>query len=72
MKRELNRSIMKRSKLRNSFLTKVSRKAYTVKSISGVNLLWKTKIEYFANIKINNIADNKKFWQTVKSLSLTK
>ena len=72
MKRELNRSIMKRSKLRNSFLTEVSRKAYTAKSIYGVNLLWKTKIEYFVNIKINNIADNKKFWQTVKSLSLRK
>ena len=28
----------------------------------------KTKREYFANIKINNIADNKKFWQTVKPL----
>ena len=27
----------------------------------------KTKREYFANIKINNIADNKKFWKTVKS-----
>ena len=26
------------------------------------------KREYFANIKINNIADNKKFWQTVKPL----
>ena len=25
-------------------------------------------MEYFANIKINNIADNKKFWQTVKPL----
>ena len=24
--------------------------------------------EYFANIKINNIADNKNFWQTVKPL----
>ena len=33
-----------------------------------VNLLKKTKKEYFANIKINNIADNKKFWQTVKPL----
>ena len=29
-------------------------------------------MEYFANIKTNKIADNKKFWQTVKPLSLMK
>ena len=34
------------------------------------NVLKKTKGQYFANIKINNIADNKKFWQTVKSLEI--
>ena len=28
----------------------------------------KTKWDYFANIKGNNIAVNKKFWQTVKPL----
>ena len=28
----------------------------------------KTKWNYFANIKVNNIAVNKKFWQTVKPL----
>ena len=61
---------MKRSKLPTRFVKKseVSRKAYTAKSIYCVNLLWKTKTEYFVNIKINNIADNKRFWQTVKYL----
>ena len=44
---------MKRSKLCNRFL----------KEKSEVS-----RREYFANIKINNIADNKKFWQTVKTL----
>ena len=29
-------------------------------------------MEYFANIKTNNIADDKKFWQTVKPLSSDK
>ena len=28
----------------------------------------KTRREYFANIKINNITDNKKFWQTLKPI----
>ena len=61
---------MKRSKLRNRFQRKreVSRKAYAKQRNYRVNLLRKTEREYFGNIKINNIADNKKFWQTVKPL----
>ena len=35
---------------------------------TSVNLSRKIKREYFANITINNIADNKKFWRTVKPL----
>ena len=65
---KLSKAIMKRSKLRNRFLkekTEASRKAYNIQRKYCVNLLKKTKREYFANIKINNIADNKKFWQTV-------
>ena len=68
MTRKLSKAIMKRSKLRNRFLkekTEASRKAYNIQRNYCVNLLKKTKREYFANIKINNIADNKKFWQTV-------
>ena len=62
---------MKRYELRNRFLkekSEVSRRAYTKQRNYCVNLLRKTKRECFANIKINNIADNKKFWQTVKPL----
>ena len=62
---------MKRSKLRNRFLKEkpeTSRKPCNIQRNYCVNLLKKTKREYFANIKINNIADNKKFWQTVKPL----
>ena len=68
---KLSKAIMKRSKLRNRFLkekSEVSRKAYNIQRNYCVNLLRKTKREYFANIKINNIADNNKFWQTVKPL----
>ena len=60
---------MKRYELRNRFLkekSEVSRRAYTKQRNYCVNLL--RKRECFANIKINNIADNKKFWQTVKPL----
>ena len=71
MTRELSKATMKSSKLHNRFLkekSEVSRKAYTTKRNYCVNRLWKTKREYFANIKINNVADNNKFWQTVKPL----
>ena len=71
MTRKLSKAIMKRSKLRNRFLkekSEASRKAYNIQRNYCVNFLKKTKRKYFANIKINNIADNKKFWQTVKLL----
>ena len=71
MTRELSKAIMKRSKLHNRFLkekSEVSKKAYTTQRNYCVNLLRKTKKEYFANIKINYIGDNKKFWETVKPL----
>ena len=56
---------MKRYKLHNRFLKEkgeVSRKAYNIQRIYCVNNLKKIKREYFAYIKTNNIADNKKFW----------
>ena len=62
MRRELSKAIVKKSKLRNRLLqekSEVSRKAYTRNYY--VNLLRETKREYFANIKINKIA-NKHFW----------
>ena len=64
MTRERSKAIMKRSKLRNRFLkqkSEVSRETYTTQRNYSVNLLRKTEREYFANIKVNNIADYKKF-----------
>ena len=72
---KLSKAIIKRSKLRNWFLkekSEASRKACNIQRNYCVNLLKKTKREYFANIKINNIADNKNFWQTVKPLFFDK
>ena len=69
--RKLSKAVMKRSKLRNRIMkekSEASRKAYNIQRNYCANLLKKSKREYFANVKINNIADKKKFWQTVKPL----
>ena len=71
MTKDLNKAIMKRSKLRNTFLKEKSysaRKTYTSQRNICVNLLRKTKKNYFANLDVNSITDNRKFWQTVKPL----
>ena len=71
MTKDLNKAIMKRSKLRNTFLKEKSdsaRKAYTSQRNLCVNLLRKTKKNYFANLDLNSITDSRKFWQTVKPL----
>ena len=71
MTKDLIKAIMKRSKLRNTFLKEKSdsaRKAYTSQRNICVNLLRKTKKNYFANLDVNSITDNRKFWQTVKPL----
>ena len=71
MTRKLSKAFTKRSKLCNRFLkekSEVSRKAYTTQRNYCVNLLRTTKRGHLANIKVNNITDNKKFWQTVEPL----
>ena len=45
-----------------------ARKAYTSQRNLCVNLLRKTKKNYFANLDVNSITDSRKFWQTVKPL----
>ena len=67
MARKLSKAIMRRSNYA-IFLKEKSEVSYTTQRNYCVNLLRKTKRECFANIKINNITDNKKFWQTVKPL----
>ena len=71
MTKDLNKAIMKWCKLRNTFLKEKSdsaRKAYTSQRNLCVNLLRKTKKNYFANLDVNSITDSRKFWQTVKPL----
>ena len=62
---------MKHSRLRNKFLsdrTEISQKEYKKQQDFCVNLVKRVKKEHFANLDINCISDNKKFWQTVKPL----
>ena len=64
---------MQRSKLYNRFLKKnqVYRKACNTQRNSYVNVFRKTR-ENSTNIKINNIADDKKFWQILYLFSVLK
>ena len=69
MTKAMSKSIMERTRLRNTFLrnpTVANKLAYTKQRNFCVSLLRKVKREYFANLNEKNIADNKNFWQTVK------
>ena len=71
MTKNLHKAIMKRSRLRNKFLsdrTEMSQKYYKKQRNICVNLLKRDKKEGFAKLDINFISDNKKFWQIVKPL----
>ena len=71
MNKSLSRAFMRRSQLRSKYLKKRSetnRLAYAKQRNFCVSLLRKTKKDYYTNLNEKNIADNKKFWQTVKPL----
>ena len=81
MTKDLCKAIMVRSKLRNTFLklkTIESRRAYNKQRNFCVALLRETKKNYYENLNVNLITDNKKFWKhinpffTDKSQSNTK
>ena len=69
--KELRKAIMHRTKLRNIFLrnkTESSRINYNKQRNKCVSILKKAKREYFNNLNMAKITDNKKFWGTVKPL----
>ena len=71
MTKGLEKAIMKRSRRRNKFLrdrTEMSRKEYKKQRNFCVNLLKKAKKDHFANLDVNSVLDNRKFWQNVKPL----
>ena len=70
MTKGLHKAIMKHSRLRNMFLrdrTETSRKYKKLINFC-VNLLKKAKKDHFANLDVNSVLDNRKFWQNVKPL----
>ena len=71
MNKELSKAIMKRSKLRNrynKFPTNENLTIYKKQRNLCVKLSRKTKRDYYSNLNINKITDNKQFWGSVKPL----
>ena len=60
---------MHRSRLENINIYKRNDKNwenYKKKRNLCVDLLRKTKIEYFKNLNVKDLSDNRKFWKTIK------
>ena len=69
MTKQLRKAIMHRSRLKNVFNKSRTPKtwdSYKKQRNFFVNLLRKTKKEYFENINVKDINDNKRFWKTIK------
>ena len=69
MTKELRKEIMVRSKFRNNYHNKNTfscKLAYKIQRNKCTSLLKKIKREYYKNLNPSSIADNKKFWKTVK------
>ena len=69
MTKDLSKEMMTTSRLRNKYLkdkTEENRLLYTQQRNKCVSLLRKTKINYYGNLNVKEITDNKKFWKTVK------
>ena len=69
--KEVSKAIMLRTKLRNKFLKKKtleSKAKYNKQRNICVSLIKKAKLNYYENLELKDINDNKKFWPTVKPL----
>ena len=62
MSKALRKAIMHRSKLKNIINTELK----TTGQITKVNLLRKTKTEYFQKLNVKDLSDNRKIWKTIK------
>ena len=69
MSKALRKAIMVRSKLKNKYnknRTGENWDSYKKQRNFCVNLLRKTKKDYFSDLNIKNITDNKAFWKNIK------
>ena len=71
MNKLLSRAHMKRTWLKSCYLKKRSeqnRLSYVKQRNYCVSVLRKTKKDYYANLNVKDIVDNKQFWGTEKPL----
>ena len=69
MNKTLSKALIHRTKFRNKYLrnkTDQNKRKYTKNQSYCVSLLRKSKREYYSNLDVMNITDNKMFWKTVK------
>ena len=69
MTKSLRKAIMLRYQLKKKFNNNKSEencKKYEQQRNYCVKLLWKTKMEYFQNMDVNKVNDNKMFWKILK------
>ena len=69
MSKKLRKEIMKRPKLKNNFNKNRNHEnwcKYKTQRNYCVNLLRKSKKQYFSNINVSDATDNKSFWKPVK------
>ena len=69
MTKELRKAIMKRSQLKNRYNKNKNYENWCLckrQRIFCVSLLRKTKSNYFKNVKMQDITDNKKSWKTIR------
>ena len=69
MNKSLRKAIMTRSKLKNKFnlnRTSPNFEKYKKQRNICVDLLRKSKANYYSNINVKNINDNKLFWKTIR------
>ena len=69
MNKTLSKAVMHRTRFRNKYLrnkTDENKRKSKKQRNYCVSLLRKTKREYYSNLDVKNITDNKTFWKTVK------
>ena len=69
--KKISKEIMKRSRLRNKFLhskSDIDRKAYNKQRNICVTLIRQEKKNFYSNLNMRDVADNKMFWKKVRPL----
>ena len=71
MTKALRKAMMHRKRLHNKYIksrTDENHKTYKKQRNFCVKLLRRTKSDYYRNLDLGDLTDNRKFWKTVKSV----